>query len=125
MVSEKQVAVNMSARSGSYFGGQKVNKRVKKLKNGNGKDQVSAAVIKSRGELVIEWVWKLCKMVSQRSKIVPVYEGKGGKIECNNQRYQFKCENRKLQSSQRLRDSLMMSKIVLDEGGVMQIKISI
>ena len=50
-------------RRGNYFGGELIRKteveeRVKKLKNGKavGKDEVTEDMVKSRGDVVVDWI---------------------------------------------------------------------
>ena len=53
---------------GNYFGGEPIRRpevevRVGKLKNGKavGKDEVTGEIIKSGGDMVVDWIWRLCK----------------------------------------------------------------
>ena len=60
-------------RRGNYFGGERIRKieveeRVKKLKNG--KDEVTEDMVKGGGDMVADWIWKLCNMVFE-SDVVP------------------------------------------------------
>ena len=52
-------------------------------------------MVKSGGDLVVDWIWKLCSMVFESdvvpedlrsAVIVPLYKGKGEMIECKNYR---------------------------------------
>src|SRR5678815_3019926 len=69
--------------------------RVRKLKNGKSAsiDEITGEMIKNGGEMVIDWIWKLCNksimegIVSRdwrRAVIVPLYKGKGDKGNCRN-----------------------------------------
>ena len=42
--------------------------RVDKVKNGKaaGKDEITGEIIKSVGDRVVDWVWRLCNMVFDR-----------------------------------------------------------
>ena len=46
--------------------------RVRKLKNGKAasKDEITGEMIKSGGDKVVDWIWKLCKMAFE-SGVVP------------------------------------------------------
>ena len=55
---------------GNYFGGEpigraKVEVRVRKLKNGKaaGKDEITGEMVKGGGDIVVDWIWRLCNMV--------------------------------------------------------------
>ena len=78
---KEEVVVHMcgcdGARRGNYFGGEpirkiKVEERVKKLKNGKdaGKDEVTEEMVKGGGDVVVDWIWKLCNMAFE-SDVVP------------------------------------------------------
>ena len=83
------------ARRNRYFGDEVISKEevmgiVRKLKNGKsaGIDEITGQMIKNGGEMVIDWIGKLCKnafmegIVSRdwrRAVIVPLYKGKGDK----------------------------------------------
>ena len=88
-------------RRGNYFGGKPIRKieveeKVKKLKNGKtaGKDEVTEEMIKSGGDVVVNWIWKLCNMAFESDVpedlrsvvIVPLHKGKGEMIKCKNYR---------------------------------------
>ena len=47
-------------------------RRVKKLKNGKaaGKDEVTEEMVKGGGDVVVDWIWKLCNMAFE-SDVVP------------------------------------------------------
>ena len=56
-------------RRGNYSGGEpiteiEVEERIKKLKNGKiaGKDEVTEEMVKGGGDVVMDWIWKLCNM---------------------------------------------------------------
>ena len=58
---------------GNYFGREPIRKieveeKVKKLKNG--KDEVTEEMVKGGGEVVVDWIWKLCNMAFE-SNVVP------------------------------------------------------
>ena len=66
-----------------------------KLNNGKsaGKDGITGKMIKSGGDRVMDWIWKLCNMafesgvVSEDCRsalIVPQFNGKGERTECEN-----------------------------------------
>src|SRR5678815_1965780 len=80
--SNEEVIVNVfgfdGARRNRYFGDEVISKeevtgRVRKLKNGKfaGIDQITGEMIKNRGEMVIDWIWKFCNKMFMES-IVPV-----------------------------------------------------
>ena len=89
-------------RRGNYFGGEpirkiEVEKRVKKLKNGKaaGKGEVTAEMEKGGGDVMVDWIWKLCNMAFESggvpedlrsAVIVPLHKGKGEIIKCKNYR---------------------------------------
>src|SRR5678815_3512449 len=67
--------------------------RVRKLKNGKSAsiDEITGEMIKNGGEMVIDWIWKLCNksimegIVSRdwrKAVIVPLDKGKGDKGNC-------------------------------------------
>ena len=71
--------------------------RVGKLMKGKAavKDVITGEMIKGRGDRVVDWIWRLYNMVfesgvvteSWRSAVtVPLYKGKGERIECKNGR---------------------------------------
>ena len=94
---KEQFAVNMfgfdSAKRGTFLEGEPIRKDWSgdangKLENakGAGNDDITRIIIKSRGEFVIDWVWKLCNMTFgsgavrkewKTAVIVPLYKGKG------------------------------------------------
>ena len=68
---------------------------MRKLKNGKtaGKDEVTEEMIKGGDDMVINWIWNLCKMAFENgvfledwrsTAIVPLYKDKGEKTECRN-----------------------------------------
>ena len=64
-------------RRGNCFEGEPIRKivveeRVKKRKNGKaaGKDEVIEEMVKSGGDVVVDWIWKLCNMAFE-SDVVP------------------------------------------------------
>ena len=78
----------------NYFGGEprirkiEVEERIKKLKNGKaaGKDETTEEVVKGGGDLLVDWIWKLCNTAFESGfvsedwmsdVIVPLYKGKG------------------------------------------------
>src|SRR5678815_1118760 len=95
--SNEEVIVNGcgfdGARRNRYFGDEVISKeevmgRARKLKNGKsaGIDEITGEMIKNGGEMVIEWIWKLCNkafmegIVSndwRSAIIVPLDKGKG------------------------------------------------
>ena len=103
---QEQVAVHMCdfdrIRTGNYFGGgptgtAEVEVRVRKLKNGKagGKDEIIGEIIKGGDDRVEDWIWTLCNMAFESGVvtedwrslvIVPLYKGKGERIECKNYR---------------------------------------
>ena len=63
-------------RRGNCFGGEPIKKieveeRVKKLKNGKaaGKDEVTKEMVKGGGDVVVDWIWKLCNMVFENDAV--------------------------------------------------------
>ena len=51
----------------------------------NGKDEVTEEMVKVRGEMVVDWIWRLCNMGFENgvapedwrcAVIVPLYKGK-------------------------------------------------
>ena len=62
---------------GNYFGGESVRRaevevRVRKSKDGKveGKDEVTEEMIKGRGDMVVDWIWKLCNMAFKRDVVL-------------------------------------------------------
>jgi hypothetical protein len=104
--SSDEVIVNVSGfgsiRRNRYFGDELISReevvaRVRKLKNGKsaGIDGITGEMIKNGGEIVIDWIWKLCNKAFvegivpkdwSRAVIVPLYKGKGDKGNCRNYR---------------------------------------
>ena len=80
-------------RRWNYFGGEPIRKtevveRVKKLENEKAacKDEVTEEMVKGGGDVVVDWIWKLCNMAFENhvvpedlrfAVIVPLYKGKG------------------------------------------------
>ena len=71
--------------------------RVGKFKNGKakGKDKIKGEMIKGGGDMVVDWFLRLCNMAFESSVvpeywrsvvIVPLYKGKGERIEYKNYR---------------------------------------
>ena len=61
---------------GNYFEGEpigrtKVEVRVGKLKNGKaaGKDEITGEIIKSGGDRVVDWIWKVCDMTFENGLV--------------------------------------------------------
>ena len=61
----------------NYFGGEPIGRamvevRVGKLKNREaaGKDEVTGEIIKSGGDRVVDWIWRLCNMAFE-SGVIP------------------------------------------------------
>ena len=56
MEAQEQVAIQIRRNE--------VEARVRKFKNGKtaGKDEVTEEMIKGGGDMVIDWIWNLCKM---------------------------------------------------------------
>ena len=89
----KQVAVHMcgfdSVQQCNYFGGEPIRKGESvKLKHGKAavKDKVTEETEKGGGDIVVDWIWRLCNMALEdgivpkdwRSAIiVPLYKDKG------------------------------------------------
>ena len=85
---------------GNYFGGEPIRKieveeKVKKLMNGKaaGKDEVTGEIVKGGGDVVEDWISKLCDMAFESGTvpkdlrsavIVPLHKGKGEMIKCKN-----------------------------------------
>src|SRR5678815_4221110 len=104
--SNEEVIVNVcgfdGARRNRYFGDEVISKeevigRVRKLKNGKsaGIDEITGEMIKKGGEMVIDWILKLCNKAfmegivprdGRRAVIVPLYKGKGDKGNIRNYR---------------------------------------
>ena len=64
-------------RRGNCFRGEpirkiKVEERVKNLNNGKAasKDEVTEEMVKSGGDVVVDWVWKLCKMAFESDVVL-------------------------------------------------------
>ena len=66
-----------------------------KLKNRKaaGNDKVTGEIVKGGGDMVVDWIWRLCNMVFERgvvpedwisAVIVLLYKGKGERTECKN-----------------------------------------
>ena len=79
---QEQVAVNMCSfdgvQRGNYFGGEPITRteeevKVRKLKKekGVGKDEVTGEMIKGGGDMLMNWIWRLCNMAFE-SGILPV-----------------------------------------------------
>src|SRR5678815_4291707 len=82
-------------RRNRYFGDEVISKeeemgRVRKLKNGKsaGTDEITGEMIKNRGKMVIDWIWRLCNKAFmegivprdwRRAVIVSLYKGKEDK----------------------------------------------
>src|SRR5678816_1679135 len=91
--SNDEVIVNVcgfdGARRNRYFGDKVISKeevmgRVRKLKNGKSAviDEITGEMIKNEGEMVIDWIWKLCNKAFiegivprdwRKAVIVPLY----------------------------------------------------
>ena len=90
---------------GNTFGGERIGRaeraevevRVGKLKNGKeaSKDEITGEMMKGGGDRVVDWIWKLCNMVSENGFVpqdwrsamtVPLYKSKGERTECKNYR---------------------------------------
>ena len=63
-------------QGGNYFEGEpigrtKVEVRVGKLKNGKaaGKDEITGEIIKSGGDRVVDWIWKVCDMTFENGLV--------------------------------------------------------
>ena len=76
---------------------EEVNQAIKRLKNGKaaGIDGITAEMLKYGGDVVTEWMVKICQMAWERGVvpadwtkaiIVPVYKGKGRRGECGSYR---------------------------------------
>ena len=74
---QEEVEVHMcgygGVRRGNYFGGEPIRKmeveeRVMKLKNGKvaGKDENTEEMVKGGGDVVVDWIWKLCNMAFEK-----------------------------------------------------------
>ena len=57
-------------RRGNHFGVEQIERaepevRVCKVKNGkaDGKDVITGEMIKGGGDMVVDWIWRLCNMV--------------------------------------------------------------
>ena len=86
---------------GNFLGGEPIRRtevevRVSKLKNekATGKDEMTGELIKAV-DRVVNWIWRLCNMAFESGVvpeewrsvvIVPLYKGKGERIECKNYR---------------------------------------
>src|SRR5678815_4789355 len=78
--SNKEVIVNVCGFDGArnrYFGHDVISKeevmcRARKLKNGKSTviDEITGEMIKNGGEMMIDWIWKLCNRMFMES-IVP------------------------------------------------------
>ena len=49
-----------------------------------GKDEVTGEMIKGKGDMVVNWIWRLCSMAFKKGVVpghwkfaVPLYKGKG------------------------------------------------
>ena len=58
-----------------------------------GKDEVRGEIVKGGGDVVVDWIWKLCNMTFESgvvhedlrsAVIVPLHKGKGEMIKCKN-----------------------------------------
>ena len=103
---QEQVAVHMygfdGVQRGNYYREEPIRRteveaRVGKIKNGKaaGKDEVTKEMIKGGGDMVVDWIWRLCNMAFESSAMpkdwrpavkVPLYKGKGEKTKCRNYR---------------------------------------
>ena len=57
---------------GNYFGGEPIRKIeieeiVKNLKNGE--DEVTEEMVKGGGDIVVDWIWKLCSMAFENGVV--------------------------------------------------------
>ena len=84
----------------NYFGGDPIGRtevevRVGKLKNGKaaGKAEVTGEMVKGGGNIVVDWIWRLCNMGFESGVqpdewisdvIVPMYKGKEERVKCKN-----------------------------------------
>ena len=59
------------------------------------KDEVTGEIIKGEGDMVVDWIWRLCHMAFESglvpedwrsAVIVPLYKAKGERTECKNYR---------------------------------------
>ena len=108
--------------------------RVGKLKNGKaiGKDEITGEMIKGGGDRVVDWIWRICNMAFENgvvpedwryAVIVPLYKDKGQRNECKNYRGSSllravgKYTGILIESLERMRVLLMMSKGALEQGG--------
>ena len=103
---EREVQLTTLGRGGArsnrkneevHISGKEVTDAIAKLKYGKavGMDGVSVEMIKKGGKAVREWFVRLCNVCYQDKKvpddwkkacIVPIYKGKGSKMECKNYR---------------------------------------
>ena len=75
---QEQVGVHMcgydGVRRGNYFEGEPIRKTEveEKVKSGKAasKDEVTEEMVKGGSDVVVNWIWKLCNMVFERS-VVP------------------------------------------------------
>ena len=103
---QEQVAVHMcgfdGVRRGNYFEKEPIRRtevevRVGKLKNRNtaGEDEITGEMIKGGGDMVVDWIWRVCNVVYESgvapeewrcAVIVQLYNGKRERTDCSNYR---------------------------------------
>ena len=66
-------------RRGNYFVGEPIGRaevevRVGKLKNGkpSGKDEITGEMITGGGDMVVDWIWRLCNMGFESSGVLKI-----------------------------------------------------
>ena len=108
LMSERTVGEAVVTSMGMEAGGKRVcvqrdvervevEKAISRLKCGKaaGIDGITPEMLKYGGEVVVEWMWLICKLAWKQKEvpeewrkavIVPLYKGKGSKSECNSYR---------------------------------------
>ena len=77
MYTQQQFTLHMcnfdGVQKSNYFGEELIRRteaeaRIRKLKKGKatGKDEVTREMIKGGGDIVVDWIWKLCNMALQK-----------------------------------------------------------
>ena len=90
---QQQVAVHIygfvSVQKVNYIGGKPIRRTGV---DAAGKNEVTGEMVKCGGDIVVDWIWRLCDVIFERgvvpedwrfAVIVPLHGGKGEKLECS------------------------------------------